>query len=257
MWEEMNMTREEAEKYLFCAMSVGEQLLVSGAEVGRVEDTISRICIAYGAKKVDVFSITSTIITTMYVEDFVSCTQTRRVSNMNNDLRKVDDLNKLSRQICERQPDPEYILKELEDIKNGPKYSFESQMLLYALISGSFCMFFGGNTGDMLASAMTGILLKCLEAQIKKGAVNPLMTGFLCSVMGGLLSHFFVIAGIGYHEDLISIGNIMLFIPGIAFTNSLRDMFSGDTLTGILRFLESILLAIIIASGFAMVNFIL
>ena len=59
------MSREEAEKYLYYAMTIGEQLLISGAEVGRVEDTIRRICLAYGAERVDVFSITSSIVTTM------------------------------------------------------------------------------------------------------------------------------------------------------------------------------------------------
>lgn len=43
------MTREEAEQYLYYAMTIGEQLLCCGAEVGRVEDTIRRICLAYGA----------------------------------------------------------------------------------------------------------------------------------------------------------------------------------------------------------------
>ena len=41
------MTRDEAEQYLYYAMTIGEQLLCCGAEVGRVEDTIRRICLAY------------------------------------------------------------------------------------------------------------------------------------------------------------------------------------------------------------------
>ena len=45
------MTREEAEQYLYYAMTIGEQLLCCGAEVGRVEDTIRRICLAYGATR--------------------------------------------------------------------------------------------------------------------------------------------------------------------------------------------------------------
>ena len=49
------MTREEAEQYLYYAMTIGEQLLCCGAEVGRVEDTIRRICLAYGATRADVF----------------------------------------------------------------------------------------------------------------------------------------------------------------------------------------------------------
>ena len=60
------MTREEAEQYLYYAMTIGEQLLCCGAEVGRVEDTIRRICLAYGAPRADVFSITSSIVTTIY-----------------------------------------------------------------------------------------------------------------------------------------------------------------------------------------------
>lgn len=43
------MRCEEAEQYLYYAMTIGEHLLISGAEVGRVEDTIRRICMAYGA----------------------------------------------------------------------------------------------------------------------------------------------------------------------------------------------------------------
>lgn len=66
------MTREEAEQYLYYAMTIGEQLLCCGAEVGRVEDTIRRICLAYGATRADVFSITSSIVTTIYGEDFGS-----------------------------------------------------------------------------------------------------------------------------------------------------------------------------------------
>lgn len=250
------MNREEAEKYLYCAMSIGEQLLLNGAEVGRVEDTIRRICMAYGAVRVDVFSITSSIVTTMYGEDFEAYTQTRRVTTMANDLYKIDELNRLSRKICEERPQPETIMKELKQILNGPRYSFYTQLLIYALISGSFSVFFGGDWKDMISSAVIGVLLKYLEFFVKRGSINALIVALICSTVGGFLSNLVVWFGMGSHVDLISIGNVMLFIPGIAFTNSLRDMFSGDTITGLIRFLESILLAIIVALGFTVANFV-
>lgn len=249
------MNREEAEQYLFCAMSIGEQLLICGAEVGRVEDTIRRICMAYGASRVDVFSITSSIITTMYGEGFETCTQTRRVSGMANDLHKVDELNQLSRKICDEKPEPGMIKEELEKILNGPRYSFGVRMLIYALISGSFSVFFGGNLKDMVASAIIGVMLEFLEAFLKKGSFNTLVTALISSTVGGFLANLAVKFGLGNHADLISIGNIMLLIPGIPFTNSLRDMFSGDTITGLIRFIESIILAIVIALGFTFANF--
>lgn len=249
------MNREEAEKYLYCAMDIGEQLLICGAEVGRVEDTIRRICMAYGAVRVDVFSITSSIVTTMYRGDMETCTQTRRVSGMSTDLHKVDRLNQLSRKICEEKPEPEEIKQALYQIKNEPGYSFWSQVLIYGLVSGAFSVFFGGDSKDMLISAAIGILLKFLEFFVKKSAANGLITALLCSMVGGFLSNMAVVAGLGSHADLISIGNVMLFIPGLAFTNSLRDMLSGDTITGLVRFMESILLAVVIALGFTLANF--
>ena len=57
------MTSEEV---LTCAINIGEQLLVSGAEISRVEDTIRRICNAYGIRQSHIFSIASCIIVTGY-----------------------------------------------------------------------------------------------------------------------------------------------------------------------------------------------
>ena len=40
-------------------LDIGETLLTSGAEINRVEDTMTRLGQAYGAQKVDIFVITS------------------------------------------------------------------------------------------------------------------------------------------------------------------------------------------------------
>lgn len=244
------MDRYEAEEMLCLAMTIGERLLISGAEVNRVEDTIRRICLSRGVDRVDVFTITSSIVTTIYGPDFGICTQTRRVSGTAYNLHRLDALNQLSRKICNQHLDVPTIRLELEKIENSPLYSFRMQLLIYALISGAFSVFFGGGWQDMIASAGIGILLKLLEAWLRDKFRNALMVALLCSSAGGLLSQLSVRIGLGMHADLISIGNIMLLIPGIAFTNSLRDLFSGDTITGLVRFLESLLLAVVIALGF-------
>ena len=94
------------------------------------------------------------------------------------------------------------------------------------------------------------LILKCEEAALKKLHINFFVLTMLCSVIGGLCANLFVSLGIGDYVDKISIGNIMLFIPGLAFTNAIRDMFKGDMVTGLIKFSESILLAITIALGF-------
>ena len=56
-----NKQSTETGQLLSAALDLGEQMLICGGEVNRVEDTICRLCKAYGAKKVDVFSITTCI----------------------------------------------------------------------------------------------------------------------------------------------------------------------------------------------------
>lgn len=247
--------REKVEKYLYYAMEIGEKMLISGAEAGRVEDTVRRICEAYGARRADVLSISASIVTTVYWGEFYSCTQSRRIPGLKNNLHMLDELNQLSRKICEQKPESSEIRRELDRIAGEPLYSYGVQLLTYALISGSFCVFFGGTLKDMIVSALIGVVLKLADSCFARGSSNPMITSLLCAVVGGLLSNLAVLAGAGDNADLISIGNVMLLIPGMAFTNAIRDIFSRDMITGGVRFLESVVLAIAIAVGFTFTNF--
>ena len=101
------MNKEDAQKYLYAAMATGEAILENGGEVSRVEDSIRRICTAYGLPRADVFCITSSIVTTVYFNRDDSCTQTRRITHTENDFDRLGRVNALSRQICEEHTDPE------------------------------------------------------------------------------------------------------------------------------------------------------
>ena len=50
-----------------CVMDIGEQMLLCGAEVHRVEDSIERMCHAFEAERVDVFIITSSMVVTVFL----------------------------------------------------------------------------------------------------------------------------------------------------------------------------------------------
>ena len=102
--EQYGSSTDYAREFLFNALNIGEEMLVSGAEVSRVENSIKRICMAYGAEKVDVFSITSAIFVTVYSPMFGAVTQTRRITSARYDLYKLSRLNELARRICDDMP---------------------------------------------------------------------------------------------------------------------------------------------------------
>ena len=74
----------------------------------------------------------------------------------------------------------------------------------------------------------------------------------ISSLLAGLLGILLSKIGVGTYADKIMIGTIMLLIPGLSFGNSIRDMLGGDIISGALRLIESLLLALMIAFGFAL-----
>ena len=81
-------TGQNADKILERALDIGEAMLRSGAEILRIEDTIIRICNAYGDGIVDVFTILSLIIVSWKTPDGRSITQTRRIYSYSTDLER-------------------------------------------------------------------------------------------------------------------------------------------------------------------------
>jgi len=243
----------QANEYLYRILDIGQYMLQSGGEISRVEDSIRRLCLAFGAERADVFTITSSIVVTVYAQKFGAVTQTRRVTGQQYDLHRLELLNQLSRRICAEHLSLEDTERALEAIRTTSQYGFRVQLATYALISASFSLFFGGSALDAVASGLIGVVLKCLDRLIRRTEANAFLSALICSCLGGLLASLAVRVGLGEAVDMISIGNIMLLIPGIPLTNSLRDMFSGNTISGMLRFLEAILTALVIAFGFALV----
>ena len=77
---------EQREQVLCAILDAGELLLTAGAEVARVEDTIRRMAQAYGFGRVDVLTITASMIVTAQAEDGAVLTQTRRILRRETDM---------------------------------------------------------------------------------------------------------------------------------------------------------------------------
>lgn len=238
------------EQLLTCALDIGEQMLISGAEVGRVETAIRYICTAYGCSRTDVFTITSSIVVSVEAADGSRATQTRRITGTHTDLTRLHRLNSLSREICTNTPDYEYVRTRLQEICTKPAFPLWLEALASALIGCSFAIFFGGSFIDGLVAAVLGFGLRWTTWLLQRAAMNQIFVNVVASFLLSLSAILLVRNGLGQDVNKIIIGNIMLLIPGIALTNSLRDMISGDIMTGLLRFLDAVLVAAAIAAGY-------
>lgn len=225
-------------------------MLICGAEVHRVEDSINRMCAAFGAERSDVFIITSSMIVTVHMPDEVVYTQTRRITGIGTDMEKLHLLNKLSRKICEKNMTPEQIREEFREIQGTRVYPLWVECIAYMTVAGAFAVFFGGGVSDAVLAILIAGIMRFIVLVADKASMNKIFTKFICSFAVSSLALVGMKLGVVDSIDKAVIGNIMLLIPGVGLTNGLRDLFVGDSIAGLLRLIEAILTALAIAAGY-------
>ena len=233
------------------AIDIGQRMLVTGAEVSRVERTINFICRAYGVRHVDVMVITSSIVVTLRGADIGVLTQMRRVPGQNFDFQRLKALNQLSREICAHPMTSDEIKERIRVIDTMETISLKASLCYWALIAASFSAFFGGRLEDAVCAGVVGVLLRLLQYLLGQTKLNPYFGLVLLSFVGGVLANSFLWLGLDIHPAAINMGNIMPVIPGLALMNSIRDMFSQETISGLIKSAEAFILSLLIATGFA------
>ena len=242
-------TKAELSELLHLFMDIGEGIHRAGGEINRVEDTIQRLATAYGAIRADVFAITSSIEVTLFFPGDIELTRTRRIRGSgSNNLARLQAYNDLSRRACAAPMAADALRQEIAACETPGR-----MLPVYigsALAGGSFAIFFGGNLLDGVVAALFGLFICFLQDRLPRLCPNAVTVNFLAALFTGLgvclLSHLldFLL------PDKIMIGDIMLLIPGIALTTSIRNILVGDTISGTLRLVESVIFAAALASGF-------
>lgn len=238
------------EKLLSVIMNLGKEMLMCGAEVNRVEDTISRLCNAYNLENSEIFSITSLILVTVKDIDGKSYAQSRRIASYVFNFYRLEELNALSRTVCRTTPSAEDFQVMLDEIIKHSHFSKILRLLGFILTSGGFCLLFKGSFADAFCAAAISVVIFFIERVFTQLAINGMFYNFVSSLFAGVMAYYLDSWKIGVHMDKIMIGNIMLLIPGLMLTNAIKDMMNGDTMAGFLRFCEALLTALAIALGF-------
>ena len=244
----------EEEQLVADVLDIGEGMLLSGAEVSRVEDAVIRLLHAYGSVKTDVITILSNIEVTATFPEGERITELRRIraAEYDIDYRALESWNALSRRLCASPLDRTARQREIEGIRAECLATKKRKCLRaagYILSAAVFTMFFGGGIEQALAAACGGGVLYGCSRLFDKLYLQNLLKIFLLSFIGGVLC--IPPALLKLEVGPIAVGYIMLVIPGVAITVSVRDMLTGDTISGALRMLESLVSTCFIGIGLA------
>lgn len=247
------MSQEYNQNYkkdvLRLSLFIGELMLANGAETYRVEDSIIRICSSRGFKHINVFTSPTVIIISDERFDGLSFMKTIKSRSIN--LQKISLLNNFSREFVNNTDlTIDDAMNQLKDIVNINPYP---QWIVYActgMASASFaCLLGGTHFVDFVFTFITAILSVVIFNKIMKLSAIPafssLVASFIIAVSGVLLTEI----GILVNPKMLIVGSIMPLLPGVSFIKGIRDLISGDLLSGIARAFDAGMTAIAIASG--------
>ena len=230
------------------ATEAGHIMLENGAEIFRVEETMERITRHYGIDSGRFFVLSNGILTsggTRYSNvEFIPFKGAQ--------LEKVVAVNRLSRAIEKGGCSIQEARERLSEIKNMKAKPFLEQVMGSAVGSGAFCAIFGGSYLDCAASFVTGLLLYVFVLMVSRRGMSKIVTNILGSILATTLSVVFMRIGFGEHPGNMIIGSLIPLIPGVPFTNGIRDLANEDYIAGSTRMIDALTVFFCIAAGVAL-----
>ncbi len=244
----MAMTKEQV---LEIAITAGKILLCSGAETSRVEDTIVRMCALRGMNTVSVFCTPSVIIVSNEFAGDFTCMY--RVSRRGTDLGLISEINELSFSFARWQHDYTETMNILREKLNRPPRPNYIETLSSGLAAASFAVVLGGDLyefiGAFFAAAAAMFVLKKIAPFRPSSFWETTLAGVILCAVALIFQKLIP----GNSMEKMTVGAIMPFLPGVAFTNGLRDYMAGDLMSGNTRVSEALLLVGGLAIGMAAV----
>ena len=240
----------EINELLDFTTEVGECLLSSGAETGRVEDTLTRIVRYFYKGHSEIL-----VVLTGFFVNIGAYTETVRVRKRTINLDTIARINMLSRDIVEGRTNFDSAVKRLAEIKKCKPYPVWIKTPAVAVSCGLFTLLSDGGWADALNSLIVGAIMNLIINILESRGVTNFIVTFLGGAIIAVLTVLIYTAGLGTSINAMITGAIMPLVPGLAITNALRDIIDGDYLSGGARLFDAVVVAVALAAGAGMVMY--
>ncbi len=235
------------QQVLDVAVLAGKTLLSSGAEIFRVQETISRIIEHFGVTDYNVYVIANGIFVDMAERSAQQRVAIRHVPKWAIDMARIEKANQVARELCAGLCTLDEAEARLNTCQKPTVLPRPLALVAGGFGAGCFCFLYGGDWLDALAAFFLGLGLECLLLAIDR------MPKYLRMILGAFVVTFGagLIAWAMPARDFskMVIGAIMALVPGVAFTTGIRELFGGDYVSASVHLLDAVTVAGCIAIG--------
>lgn len=232
------------------AILAGEIMLISGAEVYRIEDTVSRILKTSRLESIEVFALATGIFATLSDPSVGAITLVKRVNKRATNLNRIYCVNDVSRRFCGGIISVEEAYMELREIAEKIQYGKRKKVLGYMMTAAFFAVLFDGGIFECITAGGVGAVLGLVVLWTAKLRLNDFCqnaaSSFAMAVIVLLIQKFLILS---MNIDAVIISAIMPVVPGVIFTSAIRDTLNGDYSSGVARMGEAVVVALAVACG--------
>ena len=233
----------------FCK-ELGKQMIVSGANIERVNHCIERICHAYGLHDVTCANLSTRISISAKDENKLYAHRQTDVPPQAINLERLKKLNNLSYQVSNNTPDETTLYDLLHGVKSND-FPWWAIMVGFLIAMAALSRIFCAGPAELLVVEINTLVLFGLSRLFTKVHINKIITNFfgmfICSVVAMLFYSIHFIDNF----YIVVITNAFFLIPGIPMINCARNLLCGNEMNGVIDLLKVLLEVCSIVAGVA------
>ena len=239
----------------FC-VNLSRNMIMSGANLERVQTAVDTVCRAYGLHDVSIYLLSIRISLSAYDSEGNYSSRQTSIPSSGIYLDRLRSLNQLSYKIAEITPNPKTLAQMLERAMNVKDYP--EAVIVAGKICAMLCLgfIFGAKLWDAVLVAVITVLIHFVMSWLERTGLDRILINSLTMWAAASCAVMFLYSGFRGNFAVIMITVTMLVIPGIPLVNAMRNLLCGHEINGILQMLkisvETMALALGIYAAFMM-----
>lgn len=230
-------------------LKAGDLLMSNGVSASRTRKIVDRISHSFHYQTDLFITHRSFTITVVDPEQHVTYSRVKRIHSHTVNYKVVSGISRMSWSIEENKLDIDNINKELVRLENLAHYPRLLILSTVGLADAGFCFFAGGHFKAMAVAFFATMLGLFVRQEAHKRKFNVYLCVLLASLSATLLSGAvrYIYPDGGFEPAFATC--VLFLIPGVPLINSFTDLFDGNLLNGLLRAVNGLIIAFMIAVG--------
>ena len=232
-------------------VEAGRILMESGAEIYRIEETMTHMAAALQIERFSAYVINRGIFASGINHKGIQESKIISTPDYQVHLGRIEAVNALSRELDAKKGSMtvEELFSRLQEIRKEIIPPLWKTLLVYFISIFFLSIAIGSAWQNALASALSGLVMGLVVNLIEKHIRSSVLLTIIKCIAITVSANILYQLGIGSQRGIIILGAFILLVPGALYTNAIREFSENNYSTGMSLLLTSVVICFSMAVG--------